>query len=189
MKKKTLLLILILCSCAAVAQEAAGLIVKTNLLNLVAKRPTVSVEKTFSDLYGLEIAYTFGEIKNLGYRDYYYYDGFLLRAKKYIRPIKKHEANAFYGAYFGNLNKTIVSHGTVDNTGFFSFGQDRDFSANSLRYGGTFGLSFIPKQHFLLEGLTGLGYGNYFNVQNNLNSKTPNGYFDFQLWLSIGYSF
>jgi hypothetical protein len=189
MEKKTLLFILILCSCAASAQEPAGLIVKTNLLNLVAKRPTLSVEKTFSDLYGLELAYTFGEIKNLGYRDYYRYDGFLLRAKKYIRPIKNREANAFYGAYFGNLNKTVISHSSVDNTGFFSWGHDRDFKANSLRYGGTFGVSFIPKKHFLLEGLTGLGYGDYYNVQNNSRNKLPGGYFDFQLWLSIGYSF
>jgi hypothetical protein len=189
MKKKTLLFIFVLCNYAIFAQEPAGLIIKTNLLNLVAKRPTLSVEKTFSDLYGLEVAYTSGEIKNFGYRDYYHYDGFLLRAKKYIRPIKNREANAFYGAYLGNLNKTIISHGEVDRTGFISLGQTRDFKANSLRYGGTFGVSFIPKKHFLLEGLTGLGYGNYFNVHNNLNSKLPNGYFDFQLWLSVGYSF
>jgi hypothetical protein len=189
MTKQTLLIIAILCGNSIFAQEPPGLIVKTNVLNLVAKRPALSVEKTFADLYGLEVAYTFGDIKNFGYRDYYHYDGFLLRAKKYLRPIKNREANAFYGVYLGNLNKTIVSHGTVDNTGFFSFGRDRDFKASSLRYGGTFGVSFIPKQHFLLEGLTSLGYGDYFNVQNNLNSKLPNGYFDFQLWLSVGYSF
>lgn len=189
MKKKTLLFILIFCSYATFAQEPVYIIVKTNLLNLVAKRPTLSLEKIFADVYGLEASYVFGEIKNFGFHDYYYYDGFLLRAKKYIRPIKTREVNAFYGVYLGNLNKTVVSHGTVDNTGFFSLGQNRDFKANSLRYGGNFGVSVIPKKHFFVEGLTGFGYGNYFNIQNNLNSELPNGYFDFQLWLSIGYSF
>ncbi|WP_412468602.1 hypothetical protein [Pedobacter sp. KLB.chiD] len=189
MSKHTLLILAILYSKAIFAQQRAGWIVKTNVLNLVAKRPTLSLEKTFADLYGLEAAYTSGELTNFGYRDYYHYDGFLLRAKKYIRPVKNKEANAFYGAYFGNLNQTVVSHGKVDNTGFFSWGHDRDFKANSLRYGGTFGVSFIPGKHFLLEGITGLGYGDYYHVQNNLQNKLPGGYFDFQLWLSIGYSF
>jgi len=189
MKKKTLLFIFILFAHLSFAQDQTNSMVKTNIVNLVAKRPTIAIEKTFSNRYGLELAYTSGEIKNLGYRDYLHYEGFLLRAKKYIRPMKKREANAFYGAYFGNLNKTIVSPGTIDNTGFFSFGQDRDFKAGSLRYGGTFGISFIPAKHFLLEGLTGVGYGDYYHVQNNLKNKLPGGYFDFQLWLSIGYSF
>ncbi|MGM9475574.1 hypothetical protein ACS5PU_04050 [Pedobacter sp. GSP4] len=158
-------------------------------MNLIAKRPTIAIEKTFSELYGLELAYTSGEIRNFGYRDYNSYEGFLLRAKKYIRPIKKREANAFYGVYFGNLDKTVVSQRVVDDTGFFGWGRDRDFKAGSLRYGGTFGVSFIPGKHFLLEGLTGLGYGDYYHVQNNLGKKLPGGYFDFQLWLSIGYSF
>jgi len=189
MNKKTLLITLLLFGYAASAQEPAGLIVKTNLLNLVAKRPGISIEKTFSNLYGLEIAYTFGEFKNISYRDYYHYDGFLFRAKKYIVPIRKREANAFYGVYFGDLNQTLISHRSYDETGIFSIGRDRDFTASSLRYGGTFGVSFIPKNHFLIEGLTGVGYGNYYNVRNNLKAKLPAGYFDLQLWLSIGYSF
>ncbi len=179
----------ILCVGCCFAQDDPGLLIKTNVLNLVAKRPTIAVEKIFSNLYGLELAYSSGQIKNFVNLDDYQYEGFLLRAKKYIHPVKKREANAFYGAYFGSMNKRVVSHGTVDHTGFFSWGRDRDFKANSLRYGGTFGVSFIPGKHFLLEGLTGLGYGDYDHVQNNLQNKLPGGYFDFQLWLSIGYSF
>jgi len=189
MKKKTLLFIFISCVYSGFAQNEPGLMIKTNILNLIAKRPAIAIEQTFSDFYGLELAYTSGEIKNLGYRDYFHYEGFLLRAKKYIRPIKKREANAFYGVYFGNLDKTVVSHRSVDETGIFSWGRNRDFSAGSLRYGGTFGVSFIPGKHFLLEGLTGLGYGDYYHVHNNLKNRLPGGYFDFQLWLSIGYSF
>lgn len=171
------------------AQETAGVIVKTNVLNLVMKRPTLSIEKTFSEKYGLELSYTSGEIKNIGNLDYYHYEGFLVRAKKYIKPIRKKEANAFYGAYFGNLDRKIITHGSVDRTGFFSWGRNRDFDANSLRYGGTFGVSFIPKKHFLIEGLTGLGYGDYYNVKSNLWNKPSGGYLDFQLWFSVGYTF
>ena len=82
MKKKTLLFIFILFAHLSFAQDQPNSMVKTNIVNLVAKRPTIAIEKTFSNRYGLELAYTSGEIKNLGYRDYLHYEGFLLRAKK-----------------------------------------------------------------------------------------------------------
>ncbi len=189
MKNITLIFVFILAHTMVFAQEPAGLIVKTNVLNLVMKRPALSIEKTFSDKYGLELSYTSGEIKNIGHLDYYHYEGFLLRAKKYIKPIRKKEANAFYGAYFGNLDRKIITHSSIDRTGFFSWGRNRDFEASSLRYGGTFGVSFIPNKHFLIEGLAALGYGNYYNVKSNLWNKPPSGYFDFQFWFSVGYSF
>lgn len=171
------------------AQENIGIAIKTNVLNLVAKRPSISIEKSIFKTYSVELSYTSGEFKNIPFRDYYKYNGFLLRAKKYFYPIEKGEINPFYGVYIGNLNKTVLSHNTVDNTGFVSIGKDNDFKANSIRYGGTLGLLIIPNQHFLFEGLTGIGYGNYFNIKNNISIAPPNGYFDIQLWLSIGYRF
>ena len=44
------------------SQERVGLLVKTNILNALAKRPAISVEKTFKDKYGLELSYTTGEL-------------------------------------------------------------------------------------------------------------------------------
>ncbi|UKT65675.1 DUF3575 domain-containing protein [Pedobacter mucosus] len=174
---------------AVFAQRQDDIIVKSNLLNLIAKRPSFSLEKNFSQQYGLELSYTFGEYKNLPFRDYYQYNGFLLRAKKYFKPIETKQINPFYGIYIGNLNKTVVSHGTVDNTGFVSIGSNNNFNANSIRYGGTLGLLYVPKRHFVLEALTGAGYGNYFNVDNKLNTEPPKGYFDIHFWLSVGYRF
>jgi len=168
------------------SQERVGLLVKTNVLNALAKRPAISVEKTFKDKYGLELSYTTGEL-NWG-RDYEF-NGFLLRAKIYADDIETNSLIPFYGLYVGNLNKQIVSKGEVDNTGFFSIGRTLNFDANSLRTGANIGFLFIPKKRFILEGTTALGYGKYFNVKNYITNPSPKGYLDFQLWFSVGYYF
>jgi len=166
------------------AQEQSGFLLKTNLLNLVAKRPTISIEKTFAKKYGLELSYTSGEL-NIGH--YYKYDGFLLRAKKYTREIKTRDAIPFYGAYIGNLNRKIVRDGYYESWLFNQ--KEKNFEASSVRVGGNFGVLFIPGKRFALEGSTGIGYGKYISTTNYTQYAIPKGYFDFQLWLSVGYYF
>ncbi|RZK19016.1 MAG: hypothetical protein EOO86_08620 [Pedobacter sp.] len=144
MKRILLLLIINLCSCAVKSQEKLGFEIKSNLLNLVAKKPSFSIEKTFKNRYGLELSYTMGEL-NLG-RDYKY-DGFLLRAKWYARKIDVDEITPFLGIYAGNLNKTIVSNNAyIHPTGFLSFGNNRNFKANSIRSGINLGLLYLPTE-------------------------------------------
>lgn len=190
MKKIFLIFIGIYITNFAFAQEQGGLIVKTNLLNLVAKRPSISLEKTFFNIYGLELSYASGEMRHMLSRDYYEYEGFLLRAKKYLVPIEKREANAFYGLYVGTLKKTIQNQGRSGEGFFDTSTATRDFKANSVRFGGNFGVMFIPAKHLTLEALTGFGYGKYFNMKSNpIYSAPPKGYLDFQLWLSVGYYF
>lgn len=186
MKKVILIMLLSIISFRIHSQDRPGLLVKTNVLNALAKRPAISVEKTFSDKYGLELSYTTGEL-NWG-RDYKF-NGFLLRAKIYADDIETQSLIPFYGLYVGNLNKQIVSTGSVDNTGFFSIGRTLNFHANSFRTGANIGFLLIPKEHFFLEGTTALGYGKYFNVKNYISNPAPKGYLDFQLWFSLGYYF
>lgn len=184
MKKIILALLTSIKISIASAQEPIGLIVKTNLLNLVAERPTISVEKTFAKKYGLELSYTSGELY-IG--QYYKYDGFLLRAKKYTREIKTRDAIPFYGAYVGNLSKKVEREAYYES---WLFNKNRkDFEATSIRAGGNFGVLFIPKKGFTLEGTTGLGYGRYLKTYNYAQDPLPKGYFDIQFWLSIGYYF
>lgn len=187
MKNFLSLLLILFVANATIAQKPIGIYVKTNLLNLVAKRPSFSIEKTITQNYGLELSYTSGEL-NWG-RDYEY-NGFLLRGKMYLYEIKQHEITPFFGIYAGNLNKKIISNNAyVHPTGYLSFGNNRNFKANSIRSGINLGFLYIPTKRFLLETTTGLGYGKYFNVETYQGKDAPKGYLDFQLWLSIGYSF
>ncbi|MCZ4222882.1 DUF3575 domain-containing protein [Pedobacter rhodius] len=186
MRKTFCLILLVLQTIYASAQKQAGISIKSNMLNLVAKGPSFSIEKTIANKYGLELSYSKGE---LNWGRYYKYNGFLLRAKIYATAIKPNEIIPFYGLYFGNLNKTIVSNANVDNTGFFSIGRNRNFIANSIRSGGNVGFQFIPTKRFLMETTVGLGYGKYLNTEIFNGISAPKSYLDFQLCLSIGYSF
>lgn len=186
MRKIFCLILLILLKVCASAQKQAGISIKSNLLNLIAKGPSFSIEKTIANKYGLELSYSKGE---LNWGRYYEYNGFLLRAKIYAADIKPNEIIPFYGLYFGNLNKTIVSNANVDNTGFVAIGRNRNFTANSIRSGGNIGFLFIPTKRFLMETTTGFGYGKYFNVKTFNGIAAPKSYLDFQLYLCIGYSF
>ncbi|QIL41721.1 DUF3575 domain-containing protein [Pedobacter sp. HDW13] len=186
MKKVILMMIFGTFTLVVKSQERIGLLIKTNALNVLAKRPAISVEKTFDDKYGLELSYTSGEL-NWGRN--YKFNGFVLRAKIYADKIEANTLIPFYGLYVGNLEKRIFSSASVDNTGFVSIGRNRNFEANSFRSGINIGFLFIPQKRFILEGTTALGYGKYFNVKNYISKPAPKGYLDFQLWLSAGYYF
>lgn len=187
MKKTVFIILSIVFANIVHAQDSIGLAVKTNLLNFLAKRPSLSIEKTFSKKYGLELSYGSGE---LNWGRYYKFDGLLLRSKIYTNEIAQNNIISFYGLYLGYLNKRITADNAFeDRTGFFSFGNNRDFKASSIRAGGNVGFLFIPKKRFLMESTIGLGYGRYFNIQTYNNRKKPSAYLDFQFSLSVGYSF
>ena len=164
-----------------------GIIVKTNLLSLVARRPTVSIEKTFRGNLGIEASYVQGQFHNILLTDYYSYNGFLIRAKKYFLDLDYTYPSPFIGIYTGNLFRNIKTEGgSLDNRGWVGY-PSRNFSSNSLRGGGTFGISYLTKRKFIIEGLGSIGYGRYINLDKSDPNTYSNGYPDVQVWLSIGY--
>jgi hypothetical protein len=164
------------------------IIVKSNILNLLAHRPTVSIEKAFSKSFSTEVSFVQGEFNNFLLTDHYDYKGFLLRAKKHFVNIRLGQVSPYTGIYIGNLKRNIQSEGYVDNTGFVSY-PDRDFSANSIRGGGSLGLSYFTKSYFIFDTQSSLGYGRYLNIDKNDPNTYNMGYLDIQLWFSIGYCF
>ena len=61
------------------------LIVKTNLFNLLAQRPTITIEKPFSETFSAEVSFVQGVVNKVFTDDYHYdYNGFLIRVKKYF---------------------------------------------------------------------------------------------------------
>ena len=191
----TTIIILTSFSAFAQAQETTSvrplekrLIVKTNVLSLVAQRPTVSVEKLFSNGLSAELCFVQGQFNNILFTDHYDYSGFLLRLKKYTDNFVFGQVNPFLGTYVGNLKRNIETEGRTDNSGWFGY-PSRYFSANSIRAGGTVGLTYFAKSKVVIEGLGSLGYGRYLNLDKSDPSTNGNGYLDMQVWLSVGYSF
>lgn len=163
-------------------------IVKSNVLSLIAKRPTLSVEKLFPNRLSAELCFVQGQFNSILFTDHYNYSGFLLRLKRYKDDFNFGEVNPFLGAYLGNLARNIQTEGRTDNSGWFGY-PSRYFSANSFRAGGTVGLTYFSKSKFILEGLGSLGYGRYLKLDKSAPGTNGNGYLDMQVWLSVGYTF
>ena len=177
----------------AFSQETARpltkrIIVKTNILSLIAQRPTITVEKAFSKTFSTEVSFVQGQFNNFLFTDHYDYNGFLVRAKKYFIDLDFGNVSPYTALYMGTLKRNIQTTGQVDNTGWFGY-SSRDFSANSLRGGGSLGLSYISKNKIIIEGLASLGYGKYTKIYKPDVNRNPSGYLDAQIWLSIGYCF
>jgi len=164
------------------------LIVKSNILSLVARRPTFSVEKLLPNRFSAELCFVQGQFNNILFTDHYDYSGFLLRIKKYSDDFRIGKINPFLGTYIGNLTRNIQTEGRTDNSGWVGY-PSRDFSASSIRAGATGGLTYFSKSRFVIEGLGSLGYGRYLNLDKSDPNTYRNGYPDLQVWLSFGYSF
>lgn len=169
-------------------KEPETLIVKTNLLNLVGKGPSISFEKFLSKSFSLELTYMKGEFNDFLLTDHYDYKGFLLRGKKYFDVVKRGEITPYLGAYTGILHRNINTIGHTDNSGLFGY-PSRDFSANSIRGGFSVGGLWLLKNHFVTDLQTSLGYGRYINIDRTDPDTYSNGYLDVQVWVSVGYYF
>lgn len=167
---------------------AKRIIVKTNLLSLIAQRPTITVENFFSNTFSTELSFVQGQFNNFLATDHYDYNGFLVRAKKHFIPLDFGRVSPYAALYIGNLKRNIQTTGWVDNSGWFGY-PSRNFSANSIRGGGSFGLSCITKSKIIIDGLTSLGYGKYTKIYKPDVNRNRSGYFDAQIWLSVGYCF
>lgn len=188
-----LLLFLLLATFHLYAQESTKpltkrVIVKTNVLSFIAQRPTLTVEKFFNNTFSAEVAFVQGEVNYFLFTDHYNYSGFLVRAKKHLVAIEPGMFHPYAAVYAGNLKRTIQTVGQVDNTGWFGY-PSRDFSANSIRGGGSLGVAYLSKNRIVVDALASLGYGGYTTVYKSDANRKATGYLDTQVWLSIGYCF
>ena len=191
--KSFLLAFIVFIATSASAQESTKpltkrVLVKTNVLSLLAKRPTVSVEKAFSQTFSTEVSFVQGQFDNFLFTDRYDYHGFLIRAKKHLIKLDYGTISPYVALYAGNLKRHIQTTGQVDNTGFWGY-PSRDFTANSIRGGGSLGFTYIAKSKFVLDGQGSLGYGRYLNLDTADPNTYLKGYLDVQVWLSLGYCF
>ncbi len=165
------------------------ILLKTNILSLIAQRPTISIEKAFSKTFSTEISFVQGEFNNFLFTDHYDYNGFLIRIKKYLETIEYSTINTYVAGYMGNLKRNIQTEGqSIGSAGYFGY-PSRDFSSNTIRFGGSFGLLYVTKSRIVIDGQASLGYGRYLNIDKTDPSTYSNGFLDTQIWLSIGYSF
>ena len=93
-------------------------ILKTNVLSLLAQRPTISVEKAFSKTFSVEISFVQGQFNNFLFTDHYDYNGFLIRTKKYLEDLDFGVINPYGAFYAGCLQRNFQTTGQTDNSGW-----------------------------------------------------------------------
>ena len=163
-----------------------SVIIKTNVLNLVALKPSISVEKPLADDLSIEGSFVQGKFNNFFFTDHYDYSGVAIRVKKYLSPVNAGNIYPYVALYTGTLRRNIQTQGHVDNTGWFGF-SSRDFKSQSIRSGASLGLLYYSKNKIIIDGQSSLGYGRYINLDNNNPNTRFKGFLDIQLWLSVGY--
>lgn len=164
------------------------ILLKSNLLSLVAGQPTFSLEKFLTKKVSIEVSFVKGQFNNFLFTDHYDYNGILIRTKLFPHDVEFGLLHPYGGFYLGNLKRNIKTQSRSTNNGWFGY-PSRDFSSNSIRGGGTLGLAFFSKSKFIIDGQTSIGYGKYIHLDKSDPSTYGNGYLDMQLWLSFGYCF
>jgi hypothetical protein len=67
---------------------AKRIMVKTNFLNIIFKKPTLSIEKALTATITAEGSFVQGKYENFLFADHYDFSGFLLRTKKYFNTVQ-----------------------------------------------------------------------------------------------------
>ncbi|WP_026461488.1 DUF3575 domain-containing protein [Adhaeribacter aquaticus] len=178
----------LLCGQQALKPLGNRWVVKTNVLSLIAKRPTISIEKFFGKSFSVEGSFVQGRFDDILLTDHYKYQGFLLRTKKYFTDLTYQTLSPYGGIYVGNLYRSIRTRGkSFDDMGFFGY-SSREFSGHSIRGGGSFGLSYFTKSRINFDAQISVGYGRYLNLNLSDPNTYSKGHPDVQVWASIGYS-
>ena len=99
---------------AAYAQEETllpkrSIWIKTNLLNLLAQRPTLTIEKPLSSHWSIGLSYVNGQFTRILLTDHYRYDGFTLDTKYYFNRLNYDSFSPYVSMYVGNLNRRLHS--------------------------------------------------------------------------------
>jgi len=164
--------------------------IKTNLLNLLAQRPTLTIEKPLTSHWSVALSYVNGQFNRILLTDHYRYDGFTLDTRYYFNRLDYDSFSPYVSMYVGNLNRRLYSEGiSLDRIGYVGFGS-RDFYGQSARMGVNIGAQYICTSRISLDGHVGLGYGKYYKQENRIDPSTKSdGYIDANFWLSIGYCF
>ncbi len=165
------------------------IILKSNLLSLLAQRPTFSIEKVLPGNFTAEVSFVQGQFNHILFTDHVDYKGYLLRVKKHFSDIKPGSASLYGGLYLGTLKRRIYTAPGRFEIGNLYSSPGRDFSANSIRGGESLGCMYISKSRIVIDALISLGYGRYVKVYKTDSSHDPKAYLDAQVWLSVGYCF
>ncbi len=159
--------------------------IRTNILNLVAKGPSVTVGKNVTDHSEVLLTYSLGNFTPFFSVDSYKYSTVHLEYRR--DDLDKGKWKLYYGGYLRYIHKRILSEGYYAGPlGIFSKAP-RNFTGNGVSLGLTSGIEYSIDKKLFVYFNTLLGAGKYLSQVDYSGHDKISMFFDTRIALQIGF--
>src|SRR5687768_15715526 len=180
MKKLIPLLVLILIEGFASSVLSQDYSIRTNVLNLVAKGPSVALGKNIKDNSEMLLTYSSGSFRPFFFEDSYKYSTIHL---EYRRKDDNSKCRGYYGGYLRYIHKRILSEGS------YPFKSARNFKGNGMSTGLTSGIEWSLNSKWLMDFNMLAGAGKYLSQVDYGHHDRISVFFDMRVALQLGFRF
>lgn len=172
--KKLITIILFLSVCNSYAQDKKFSI-NTNLANLAAKGPSLSLEYQLSNKWSIQGYISKGEINIL---NNYNYRTAIIDFKRNL------DGRLYTSTYMRYIEKEIYRPSIGNNVLIFDPG--RDFKGNGVSAGQMLGYKYFPNKVYNIDVFAGIGYGGFIEQSGERNKS---GFLDLRIGILTGFNF
>lgn len=159
--------------------------IRSNILNLLAKGPSVTIGKKLNPTHKLVVTYSSGTFKPFGWEDYYHYK--TVHAE--YRFTETWLTTPYFGPYVRYIDRTIITEGSSAGPyGIFSK-RPRAFSGQGISTGVTAGHEWKLSKKLLVDLNFMLGFGKYVKQADYATGQKSNLFFDSRFAVQFGYVF
>lgn len=188
MKKNILLLIILIFeggfSSEVLSQNNS---IRTNLLNLVAKGPSLTFGKSIKKHSEILLTYSLGSFSPFFTEDFYKYS--TVHAEYRRKEISYSKLQFYYGYYLRYIHKRILSAGyTAGPYGIFSK-EPRNFIGDGMSTGLTSGVEWSINKRWLIDFNTLFGGGKYLSQIDYASHDKISFFLDTRIALQLGFRF
>lgn len=164
----TAILTFFCCCCFSQKYWVNKPVIKTNIVNLIMRGPSVALDIPFSRTISLMPSVQSGKF-NWGDM------GGLHTYKSLEAEVKKHVRDTYYGVYIKHTTKTVNSK--EKNIVFFPISNDRNFKGNAVCVGATAGIEIPVIKRFYIDFNFQLGGGAFYKMTDKFVYNLPNTHF------------
>ena len=161
--------------------------IRTNLFNLIAKGPSLTIGKRVKENSEILLTTSFGKFAPFLTVDYYKYA--TVHAEYRLKDHNLTDFKFYYGGYLRFIHKRILTEGFQSGPyGIFSKAS-RNFIGNGISIGLTSGCEWSINDRWLLDLNTMVGAGKYLSQIDYAAHYKISVFFDTRIALQLGFRF
>jgi hypothetical protein len=149
--------------------------INTNLANLAAKGPSLSLEYKFTDKWSIQAYASKGDIN---FWNNYSYQTLILDVKRHL------DKQLYTSSYIRLIEKSVYRPYVFNSV--ISLDNGRDFKGMGLSIGQTIGYEIFRKKTYNLDLFAGAGYGGFIKQAGDRNKI---GFLDLRIGILTGVNF